>query len=66
MQSLLDVAEQLPMKGRALDVAGGTGRHARWLAQRGLRVTLCDISPVALAAARGSATAARLDVEIHA
>src|SRR5262249_12846260 len=34
--------------GRALDVAGGAGRHALWLAQRGLDVTLADISPVAL------------------
>ncbi|MBX2802527.1 MAG: methyltransferase domain-containing protein [Myxococcales bacterium] len=41
-------ARFLPRTGRALDLAGGTGRHARWLAQRGLEVTLCDISPSAL------------------
>ncbi|HEV8491293.1 MAG TPA: class I SAM-dependent methyltransferase [Candidatus Angelobacter sp.] len=30
----------------ALDVAGGVGRHAIWLAQRGWRVKLMDISEV--------------------
>ncbi len=38
----------LPRRGRAIDVAGGTGRHALWLTRRGLDVTLADISPVAL------------------
>jgi tellurite methyltransferase len=42
----------LPRAGRALDVAGGAGRHALWLAQRGLDVTLVDVSEVALAFAR--------------
>jgi tellurite methyltransferase len=32
--------------GHALDVAGGAGRHAIWLAQRGWRVKLLDISEV--------------------
>jgi tellurite methyltransferase len=41
----------LPRQGRALDVAGGAGRHARWLARRGLAVTLVDISSEALALA---------------
>ncbi len=36
----------VPRAGRALDVAGGSGRHAVWLAQRGLDVTLVDVSPV--------------------
>ena len=49
----------LPASGRALDVAGGAGRHALWLAARGLDTTLADVSEVALdeaartAAARG-------------
>ncbi|HEX3093144.1 MAG TPA: class I SAM-dependent methyltransferase, partial [Candidatus Angelobacter sp.] len=30
--------------GLAMDVAGGVGRHAIWLAQRGWRVKLVDIS----------------------
>lgn len=45
----------LPRQGRALDVAGGTGRHALWLARRGLDVTLADISGVALEIAAGRA-----------
>jgi SAM-dependent methyltransferase len=32
--------------GKALDVAGGAGRHALWLAQRGWQVKLVDISDV--------------------
>jgi SAM-dependent methyltransferase len=45
----------LPARGRALDVAGGAGRHALWLARRGLDVTLADVSDVALALAAGRA-----------
>jgi hypothetical protein len=44
--SLVALADLLPHAGRALDVAGGTGRHALFLAQRGLDVTLADISGV--------------------
>lgn len=51
------VADRLPRQGRALDLAGGTGRHARWLARRGLDVTLADISPSALAEATRRAEA---------
>jgi 2-polyprenyl-3-methyl-5-hydroxy-6-metoxy-1,4-benzoquinol methylase len=32
----------------ALDIAGGVGRHAIWLAQRGWRVKLLDISEVGI------------------
>jgi tellurite methyltransferase len=38
----------LPRRGRALDIGGGAGRHAIWLASRGLDVTLVDISAVGL------------------
>jgi SAM-dependent methyltransferase len=38
----------LPRLGRALDVAGGRGRHAVWLARRGLDATLADVSDVGL------------------
>lgn len=41
-----------PEGARALDVAGGSGRHALWLARRGLAVTLVDISSVGLDLAR--------------
>jgi 2-polyprenyl-3-methyl-5-hydroxy-6-metoxy-1,4-benzoquinol methylase len=44
-----------PKGGVALDVAGGVGRHAIWMAQHGWRVTLSDISEVGIAKARESA-----------
>lgn len=45
---LTDLDPWLPRRGRALDAAGGAGRHALWLARRGLDVTLADLSPVAI------------------
>jgi len=45
---LVALADQLPQRGRALDVAGGAGRNAIWLARRGLQVTVADISSVGL------------------
>lgn len=41
--------------GRAIDVAGGVGRHAIWLAQRGWQVRLLDISDVAITEAQKNA-----------
>lgn len=41
--------------GIALDVAGGVGRHAIWLAQRGWRVKLLDISEVGIKQAEENA-----------
>jgi ubiquinone/menaquinone biosynthesis C-methylase UbiE len=35
----------LPVGGRVLEVGGGTGEDAVWLARRGFRVTLTDASP---------------------
>jgi len=43
-----------PNSGTALDVAGGIGRHAIWLARRRWRVTLLDISEVAIARAEAN------------
>jgi SAM-dependent methyltransferase len=65
---LLSVTEHLPTWGRALDVAGGRGRHALWLAERGLDVTLVDVSDVAVeaAAAHPGVTTARLDLDADA
>ena len=54
----------LPARGRALDVAGGAGRHALWLARRGLEVTLCDIAPAALAIAGERARRAGVRLEL--
>ena len=52
------LAAWFPARGRALDVAGGAGRHALWLAGRGLEVTLADVSDVALAEAAQAAAGA--------
>jgi methylase of polypeptide subunit release factors len=59
---LVSLGALVPTRGRALDVAGGSGRHAIWLARRGLETTLADISPVALAFAREAATAAGVSI----
>ncbi len=53
----------LPEPGRALDIAGGTGRNALWLAERGWDVTIADVSDVALAFA--TERAGRLNVAIR-
>lgn len=53
---LLGLDDVLPRAGRALDLAGGAGRDAAWLAGRGLDVTVADASPIALdLATRGAA-----------
>lgn len=41
----------LPRGGNAIDLAGGAGRHAVWLARRGLNVLLADISDEAITTA---------------
>jgi len=56
------LAPRLPARGRALDVAAGGGRHALWLASRGLDVTACDLSPIGLALCSAAARTAGLDV----
>jgi SAM-dependent methyltransferase len=55
---LVALDDVLPRAGRALDVAGGTGRNALWLARRGLDVTVADVSPAGLAQARAAAARA--------
>ncbi len=49
---LVGLDRHLPRRGRALDVAGGAGRNAIWLARRGLEVTIADVSRVGLTIAR--------------
>jgi SAM-dependent methyltransferase len=61
---LTGLASVLPRKGRALDVAGGSGRNAIWLARHGLDVTLVDISREGLALARSEAAAAGVHLEL--
>jgi SAM-dependent methyltransferase len=53
----------LPRSGRALDVAGGSGQAAAILAARGLAVTVCDVSDVALelVAERAERSGVRID-----
>jgi len=44
-----------PAGGSALDLAGGAGRHAIWLARQGWEVTLIDISETGIELARHKA-----------
>ena len=60
---LLAAAELLPRSGRAIDLAGGDGIEARWLAARGLDTTVVDVSDVALA--RAEALAAETGVTVR-
>ena len=55
-----------PHAGYALDLAGGLGRHAIWLAQRGWRVKLLDISEIGMSRARERAgnSADRIEFEV--
>ncbi|WP_296224863.1 class I SAM-dependent methyltransferase [Ralstonia sp. UBA689] len=56
-------AAELPTGASVLDVACGSGRHARWLAARGLRVTGIDRDAAALAGLAGSAETIVADIE---
>ena len=62
-RSLLALETWLPIQGRALDLAGGRGRHAFWLARRGLDVTLVDLSPVAVDWVAAQAARSSLNVQ---
>jgi SAM-dependent methyltransferase len=56
------LAPHLPTTGRALDIAGGAGRHAIWLAQRGLQSTLVDVSQAGLQIAQQRADEASVSL----
>mgnify|MGYP001557625289 CR=1 FL=1 len=45
---LVEVADRFPPAAKILDVGGGSGRNAIWLARNGHRVTIVDISPEGL------------------
>jgi SAM-dependent methyltransferase len=47
----------LPAGARVLDIGGGPGRYTRWLAERGHRVVLADLSPQLIALARDTVAA---------
>jgi 2-polyprenyl-3-methyl-5-hydroxy-6-metoxy-1,4-benzoquinol methylase len=51
---------------RALDVACGDGRNARWLAELGFAVVAVDVSDVAVGALRSAAAERGLRVDAHA
>lgn len=61
------VAQQhlLPRRGRALDVACGRGRHALWLARRGLSVVAIDRDAAAIGDLTEHARGLNLPVEPH-
>ena len=52
---VVDAVDALPVVGSAVDLAGGSGRHALWLAERGWVTTLVDVSPTAVEIARDAA-----------
>lgn len=57
------LADELPTRGRALDVASGAGRVALWLAARGLETLAVDVSPEGLRRASEAAARAGLALE---
>ena len=59
---LVDNADLLPPGGQVLDVACGRGRHALWLASRGLEVRAIDRSPEAIAFLRDAAAGLGLSI----
>ncbi len=59
---LLSIVDVLPISGRALDVAGGNGRNALWLAEHGLETTVVDVSDEALGIAWSSAADRGVDL----
>jgi 2-polyprenyl-3-methyl-5-hydroxy-6-metoxy-1,4-benzoquinol methylase len=56
-----------PNPGRALDIAGGTGRHAIFLAAKGWQVRLTDIAEIGLANAckNAGALAGRIEFKVE-
>lgn len=59
------VVPLFPAPGTALDVAGGVGRHALWLARRGWGVTMVDISEVSTAQASENAAASGIRFRVE-
>lgn len=56
-------AHLLPAGARVLDVACGRGRHVRWLAERGCRLTAIDRDASALSGLQGLAELITADIE---
>lgn len=64
-QALRKVLFWLPTTGRVLDLAGGDGAQAVWMAERGLDVSLCDVSSVALERANTLAASHGVALTMH-
>jgi tellurite methyltransferase len=60
------VEDSFPNAGVVLDLAGGLGRHALWLASRGWRVNVVDISEVAISRLRQTALQFDLPLDLFA
>lgn len=60
--ALLEMAQFLPSSGKAVDLAGGLGDAALWLAQRGLDSTLVEVSDVACTVAAERAQLSELEL----
>ena len=60
------VTSSLPKPGAALDLAGGLGRHALWLASRGWQVTVVEISDVAIGKLSPAALELNVNVDLFA
>ena len=58
------VNPSLPKPGVALDLAGGLGRHALWLASRSWQVTVVDVSDVAIGKLRQAAVELNVNVDL--
>jgi SAM-dependent methyltransferase len=61
-----ELASELPVSGRCLDIASGTGAVTLWLAQRGLDVIALDVSDVAIDRLEAAATASGLSGRVDA
>lgn len=55
--------QNIPIRGKLLDIGCGTGRNSNWLAKQGFEVTGIDISPIAIKKATERAKALGLPVD---
>jgi len=60
-----ELSPLLPTPGKALDLAGGAGRHSIWLARSGWDVTLLDASESALEVASTRAREAGVAIAVE-
>lgn len=58
------VDQSFPNPGVALDLAGGLGRHALWLASRGWQVSVVELSDVAVEKLRQAALDRHVNLDL--